>query len=105
MRGDLEPLAARLAGDVVVDPDKIVAELRVERAVPGVGGLVGPVAAASISARALVGHLASQRVMQKCGLHYAGGFVFPEHVLEDRSESERAGVKYCVTREQWAPPT
>ncbi len=70
-----------------------------------VGYGFGPVAAASISARALVDHRASQRVMQKCGLHYAGEFVFPQHVLEDRSESERAGVKYCVTREQWATPT
>jgi RimJ/RimL family protein N-acetyltransferase len=69
-----------------------------------VGYGFGPVAAASISARALVDHRASQRVMQKCGLHYAGEFVFPQHVL-DRSESERAGVKYCITREQWAPPT
>jgi RimJ/RimL family protein N-acetyltransferase len=64
----------------------------------------GPVGAASISARALVGHLASQRVMQKCGLRSAGEFVFPQHVLESRSESERAAVKYCVTREQWTPP-
>ena len=70
-----------------------------------VGHGFGPVAAASISARALIGHLASQRVMQKCGLRYAGGFAFPQHVLEDRSESERAGVKYCITREQWALPT
>jgi RimJ/RimL family protein N-acetyltransferase len=70
-----------------------------------VGHGFGPVAAGSISARALVGHRASQRVMQKCGLRYAGEFVFPQHMLEDRSESERAGVKYCIRREQWAPPT
>ena len=63
----------------------------------------GPVGATSISARALRDHLASQRVMRKCGLRRAGEFVFPQHVLESRSESERAGVKYAVTREQWAP--
>ena len=64
----------------------------------------GPVSADSISARALVGNLASQRVMQKCGLRYAGDFVFPPHVIENSTDAQRAGVKYCLTREQWRPP-
>jgi RimJ/RimL family protein N-acetyltransferase len=64
----------------------------------------GVVGADSISARALVGHLASQRVMQKCGLRYAGDFVFPPSVIENSTDAERAGVKYCVTREQWQSP-
>jgi RimJ/RimL family protein N-acetyltransferase len=50
----------------------------------------GPVGATAVSARTLVGNHASQRVMQKCGLRYAGEFVFPQHVLESRSERERA---------------
>lgn len=59
------------------------------------------VGAAKISARTLAGNLASQRVMQKCGLAYECGFVYPEDVVAGRPEAERAAVKYSVTRPQW----
>jgi hypothetical protein len=37
MRGDLEPLAARLASDVIIDTDEMVFDLVKKRAVTGVG--------------------------------------------------------------------
>lgn len=57
--------------------------------------------AAQISARALHGNRASQRVMEKCGLRPAGTFVYPDDVLPNRSEAERTAVKYALAREQW----
>jgi RimJ/RimL family protein N-acetyltransferase len=54
-----------------------------------------------ISARTLVGNLGSQRVMQKCGLHESGRFVYAEDVIAGRSEAERQAVKYEITRSDW----
>jgi len=62
----------------------------------------GPVAAEKISARTLAHNIGSRRVMEKCGLAYERDFVWPEDVLAGRSEEERAGVKYSLTRERWA---
>jgi RimJ/RimL family protein N-acetyltransferase len=54
-----------------------------------------------ISARTLRGNLASQRVMQKCGLTLEEDFIYPEHVLRGGSEESRRAVKYSATREEW----
>ena len=56
---------------------------------------------AVICARALRGNLASQRVMQKCGLKFECEFVYPEHILRGGSEQERRAVKYSAVREDW----
>jgi RimJ/RimL family protein N-acetyltransferase len=54
-----------------------------------------------ISARTLLGNLASRRVMQKCGLRESGRFVYAEDVIAGRSEAEREAVKYEITRPAW----
>jgi RimJ/RimL family protein N-acetyltransferase len=54
-----------------------------------------------ISARTLAANRGSRRVMEKCGLAYERDFVWPEDVLAGRSEEERAGVKYSITRSAW----
>ena len=56
---------------------------------------------ARISARTLLGNLASQRVMEKCGLRRVGEFVYAQDVIDGRSEQERAAVKYAITRPEW----
>ena len=59
------------------------------------------VGAEKVSARTLVTNRASQRVMQKAGLSYECDFVFPLEIIPDRTEHERAGVKYSITRAAW----
>jgi RimJ/RimL family protein N-acetyltransferase len=54
-----------------------------------------------VSARALRDNAASRRVMEKCGLRFERDFTWPQEVLPGRSEQERAGVKYSLTRGQW----
>jgi RimJ/RimL family protein N-acetyltransferase len=54
-----------------------------------------------VSARTLAGNRASRKVMEKCGLRYAGDFVYPEDIVAGRSEAERAAVKYAITRPEW----
>jgi len=54
-----------------------------------------------ITARALTAHAASRRVMEHCGLAYERDFVWPPEVLPGRTERERSGVKYSITRPQW----
>ncbi len=54
-----------------------------------------------VSARTLLGNRASQRVMEKCGLRRAGAFVYAQDVIDGRSESERAAVKYAIERAEW----
>jgi RimJ/RimL family protein N-acetyltransferase len=54
-----------------------------------------------ISARALQANLASQRVMQKCGLKFETEFVYPEHILRGGTEEQRRAVKYSLRREEW----
>jgi RimJ/RimL family protein N-acetyltransferase len=61
----------------------------------------GTVGGERLSARTLERNLASQRVMQKCGLRYAGRFEYPQDVLAGRSAEERAAVKYVLTRSEW----
>jgi RimJ/RimL family protein N-acetyltransferase len=59
------------------------------------------VGAAKISARTLAGNFASRRVMQKCGLAFEKAFLYPDDVIPGRPESERAAVKYSLTRAEW----
>jgi RimJ/RimL family protein N-acetyltransferase len=54
-----------------------------------------------ISARTLAANAGSRRVMEKCGLLFECDFVYPEDILADRPETERAAVKYSITRRQW----
>lgn len=61
----------------------------------------GAVGATKVSARTLARNMGSRRVMEKCGLVYERDFVWPEDVLAGRTEEERAGVKYSITRPQW----
>jgi RimJ/RimL family protein N-acetyltransferase len=56
---------------------------------------------AKICARTLVGNMASQRVMQKCGLTLEADFIYPERVLRGGSEESRRAVKYSATQEAW----
>jgi RimJ/RimL family protein N-acetyltransferase len=55
----------------------------------------------SISARTLVVNLASQRVMQKCGMSFEHEFVYPVRMLPTWSEEERRAVKYSIRRDEW----
>jgi len=55
----------------------------------------------SISARTLVVNVASQRVMENCGLRFEHEFVYPASMLPDWSEEERRAVKFSITRGQW----
>ena len=59
------------------------------------------VGAPKVSARTLVGNSRSRRVMDKCGLAFEKEFEYPEDVIHGRRESERAAVKYSITRAQW----
>ena len=54
-----------------------------------------------ISARTLRDNVASQRVMEKCGVQRAGEVVYAADVIGGRSEQERAAVKYVLTRDDW----
>jgi RimJ/RimL family protein N-acetyltransferase len=54
-----------------------------------------------ICARALIGNLASRRVMEKAGLGYECEFHFSPEDLPDWTEGERHGVKYSVTRAEF----
>jgi RimJ/RimL family protein N-acetyltransferase len=59
------------------------------------------VGAETITARALSTNGGSRRVMEKCGLVYESAFVWPEEVLPGRTEAERVGAKYSITRSSW----
>jgi RimJ/RimL family protein N-acetyltransferase len=54
-----------------------------------------------ITARTLLGNIASQRVMQKCGLTLEENFVYPEHILRGGTEDARRAVKYSALRDEW----
>jgi RimJ/RimL family protein N-acetyltransferase len=54
-----------------------------------------------ICARTLKANVASQRVMQKCGLAFCEEFVYSKEILPDWSEAERSAVKYGISREDW----
>jgi RimJ/RimL family protein N-acetyltransferase len=55
--------------------------------------------ASIISARTLVGNVASQRVMEKCGLR-VGDFVYGDD-LKGGSEQDRRAYKYAITPSEW----
>jgi RimJ/RimL family protein N-acetyltransferase len=50
----------------------------------------------TIVARALVGNAASIRVMEKCGMRFAGLFSYSPEFLPGWSATERQAVKYSV---------
>src|SRR5882724_13556500 len=50
-----------------------------------------------ITARTLIANLASQRVMQKCGLAVEEHFVYSERLLRGGTEEQRRAVKYSAT--------
>lgn len=41
-------------------------------------------------------------MIQNCGLRYECSFVYPEDLVAGHTESERAAVKYSITRQAWA---
>jgi len=55
----------------------------------------------NITARTLRENVASQRVMQKCGMAFEEHFVYPESILRGGTAKQRQAVKYAATREQW----
>jgi RimJ/RimL family protein N-acetyltransferase len=61
----------------------------------------GVVGADKVCARTLATNLGSQRVMQKAGLRYECAFVYPLEIIPDRTDAERASVKYSITRAEW----
>lgn len=58
-------------------------------------------AAAKITARTLAANERSRRVMLRCGLGFECDFAYPEDVLQGRDATERAAVKYSITRSAW----
>ena len=54
-----------------------------------------------ISARTLIGNLASQRVMQKAGLRFECEFVYSLEMIPGWTEEERRAVKYGLNQEQF----
>jgi RimJ/RimL family protein N-acetyltransferase len=54
-----------------------------------------------ICARTLVHNLASQRVMQKIGLHFERHFTYPPEIIPGWSETDRSAIKYSLTAEQY----
>jgi RimJ/RimL family protein N-acetyltransferase len=58
-------------------------------------------AAERISSRTLKGNLASQRVMQKCGLRCVGEFSYADDAPGALPGMPRAAVKYEITRPEW----
>jgi RimJ/RimL family protein N-acetyltransferase len=54
---------------------------------------------AEVMATALAANLGSRRVMEKVGMRLECAFVYPEALAPFWNESERAAVKYVVTRE------
>ena len=58
-----------------------------------------------VVARTLVGNRASQRVMEKCGLHFEESFVYPPQLLPGWTEEERRGVKFGQWRADFEAPT
>jgi RimJ/RimL family protein N-acetyltransferase len=52
-----------------------------------------------ICARTFKTNIASQRVMQKCGLALCEEFVYSNEVLPDWTEAERSAVKYGISRQ------
>jgi RimJ/RimL family protein N-acetyltransferase len=53
-----------------------------------------------ITARALIGNVASRRVMEKCGLQFVANFTYPSSMLLMWPENERRAVKYSARRRE-----
>lgn len=95
-----------------IDPDYVELGYRLHRAAWGQGYATegaravvrhgfGRLGLERVSARTLVRNVASQRVMQKCGLRESGRFVYAEDVLAGRDEVEREAIMYSMTRSEW----
>jgi len=54
-----------------------------------------------ISARTLAENLASQSVMQKCGLSFREEFLYSTELLPGWTDTERRAVKYGISRAEW----
>ncbi len=54
-----------------------------------------------ITATALIGNHASHRVMEKAGLRFIEQFIYPEALLLGWTETERAAVRYGISRKAW----
>jgi RimJ/RimL family protein N-acetyltransferase len=54
-----------------------------------------------VSARTLLGNLASQRVMQKAGLQFECHFVYPLELIPEWSETDRQAIKYSLNRGEY----
>jgi RimJ/RimL family protein N-acetyltransferase len=55
----------------------------------------------TVSARTLVGNVASRRVMEKSGLRCTGEFEYPESMLPGWPAAERRAVRYFAARVDW----
>lgn len=53
-----------------------------------------------VMATTLAANLASQRVMEKSGMHLERTFVYPEKLAPYWNDAERAAVKYAITSKQ-----
>jgi RimJ/RimL family protein N-acetyltransferase len=58
-----------------------------------------------VCARTLVNNRASQRVMEKAGLHFEREFIYGTEGFEGWSAQERQAVKYSLTRRQFQTDT
>ena len=54
-----------------------------------------------VVAHALIGNVASHRVMEKCGLCFQGRFTIPETMLPGWTEAERQAVRYGMNRAEF----
>jgi RimJ/RimL family protein N-acetyltransferase len=92
-----------------IDPDQMELGYRLKRAVwnRGLATEVSRVIVSrafsdwgyrKISARTLVNHIASRRVMEKSGLHFEREFIWDANIFPGWSEEERRGVKYSLER-------
>lgn len=54
-----------------------------------------------VIATTLAANRASQRVMEKCGLHFEETFFYPTDLLPGWTEAERRAVKYALDREDY----
>lgn len=58
-----------------------------------------------VVARTLVGNVASQRVMEKCGLRFEAQFRYPKSLRPGWTEAERRAVKFGLSRADFEAST